>query len=112
MISKQSSPTWFIVAFCIARITMGAFVRYLNKRMMNLAWPLPLSKLLFSITGPTLPILAHNMNVSLPEVNWAITVRQGCKTHRNKVFRRKLIDPKNKIYCYHDGFTGSRSYIW
>ena len=77
MISKKSSPTWFIIAFCIARITMGAFVRYLNKRIVNLSRPLPLSKLFFSITGPTLPILAHNMNVSLPEVNWAITVRQG-----------------------------------
>ena len=28
-----------------------------------------------SITGPTLPILASNMNVSLATANWSITVR-------------------------------------
>ena len=28
-----------------------------------------------SITGPTMPILAENMKVSLAEANWAITVR-------------------------------------
>ena len=109
IISKQSSPTWFIVAFCIARITMGAFVRYLN-REFGLATPT--FKKNFSITGPTLPILAHNMNVSLPEVNWAITVRQGIPNHSQTTVRTALGLVQKKIDCHHDGFAGSRPDIW
>ena len=51
-IKKESSPKWFIAAFTVARITMGAF---------------------FSITGPTLPILASNMGVSLAVAQTAIS---------------------------------------
>ena len=54
MISPDASGKCFIAAFCITRIAMGAF---------------------FSITGPTLPILASNMGVSLAVANWSITVR-------------------------------------
>jgi len=53
-IKKETSPKWFIAAFTVARITMGAF---------------------FSITGPTLPILASNMDVSLAVAQTAISIR-------------------------------------
>ena len=73
----QSAGLAFISAFVFARFGMGGFFRFLIRsvnRLATLYWKI-FKKFYFSITGPTLPVLASNLNVSLAKANWIYAVR-------------------------------------
>ena len=73
----QSAGFAFISAFVFARFGMGGFFRFLIRSVNKLAtlYRKIFKEFYFSITGPTLPVLASNLNVSLAKANWIYAVR-------------------------------------